>query len=61
MEFFLYGGLNKEDFYSIPRLPVRAQNEGEVVAVARYNLATREITIESKRDSPEGDLDAQKV
>ena len=62
MEFFLYGGLSKDEFYARPRsLPKPPQNDGEVVAVARYNLATREITIEPKRNSPEGDLAAEKV
>ena len=60
MEYFLYGGLTKEEFYASPKpLPSTQQATGEVVAVARFNLLTREITVE--RPTTSGDLEAQKV
>ena len=46
MEFFLFGGLSREEFYSHPHPytpPVKPR--GKVVAVARYNFKTREITV----------------
>jgi hypothetical protein len=62
MEFFLYGGLSKQEFYNqlrqFPR-PVPDAREGEVLAVLRYDLATREISV--SRTSPEGNLAAQAV
>ena len=58
MNYMLYGGLSEEEYFANPRpLPISQQNTGKVIAVARYNLATGEITVE--RPSPEGDLVAQ--
>jgi len=59
MEYFLYGGVSREDFYADHMPEPQPLQTGKVFAIAKYNLATRKITV--TRVSPEGDLAAQKV